>query len=44
MRRPIPKTYLLPRLAYRLQELAYGPMAEKSSKQLDNLADQMEKG
>ena len=31
-------------LAYCLQELAYGPMAEKSAKQLDNLADQMEKG
>lgn len=41
---PHSKTYLIPRLAYRLQELAYGPMAEKSSKQLDNLADQMEKG
>ena len=42
MRRPIPKTYLIP-LAYRLQELAYGPMAEKSAKQFDNLADQIEK-
>jgi hypothetical protein len=41
---PHSKTYLIPRLAYRLQELAYGPMAEKSAKQLDNLADQMEKG
>ena len=33
---PHSKTYLIPRLAYRLQELAYGPMAEKSAKQLSD--------
>lgn len=37
------KNYLIPRLAYRLQELAYGTMTEKYAK-LDQLADQMEKG
>ena len=41
---PHSKTYLIPKLAHRLQELAYSPMAEKSAKQLDNLAHPMEKG
>ena len=41
---PYQKNYLIPRLAHRLQELAYGPMSEKTAKQLDVLADKMEKG
>ena len=35
----VSKDYLRQRITYRLQELAYGTMAEKSAKQLDNLAD-----
>ncbi len=38
------KVYLIPRIAYKLQELAYGPMSEKGNRKLDQLADQMEKG
>lgn len=38
------KAYLVPRLAYRLQELAYGPLPDQYTKQLDRLADDMEKG
>src|SRR5690349_5655850 len=41
---PYHKNYLLPRLAHRLQELAYGPLSEKAATTLDNLASQMEKG
>jgi hypothetical protein len=41
---PYQKNYLLPRLAHRLQELAYGPISEKAATTLDNLANQMEKG
>jgi hypothetical protein len=41
---PYQKNYLLPRLAHRLQELAYGPISEKAATTLDNLATQMEKG
>jgi hypothetical protein len=41
---PYQKNYLLPRLAHRLQELAYGPMSEKATTTLEHLANQMEKG
>ena len=41
---PYQKNYLLPRLAHRLQELAYGPMSEKATTTLERLANQMEKG
>ncbi|WP_341823838.1 MULTISPECIES: DUF2924 domain-containing protein [unclassified Wolbachia] len=38
------KKYLIPRLAYRIQEEAYGEMSRKGSKRLDYLADRLEKG
>lgn len=38
------KKYLIPRLAYRLQEKAYGEMSKKGSKRLEYLADRLEKG
>ncbi|WP_265035329.1 MULTISPECIES: DUF2924 domain-containing protein [unclassified Wolbachia] len=38
------KKYLIPRLAYRIQEEAYGKMSRKGSKRLDYLADRLEKG
>ena len=41
---PYKKTYLIPRLAYRLQELTYGTLSDKATQHLDYLADQMEKG
>lgn len=41
---PYPKAYLVPRLAYRLQELALGGLSEKAQKKLDALADQLEAG
>ena len=41
---PYQKNYLLPRLAHRLQELAYGPMTEKPAATLESLANQMVKG
>jgi len=40
---PYQKNYLLPRLAHRLQELAYGRMSEKATNTLELLANQMEK-
>ena len=41
---PYQRHYLIPRLAYRLQELAYGSMTEKPAATLDAMANQMEKG
>ncbi|WP_264736101.1 DUF2924 domain-containing protein [Wolbachia endosymbiont (group A) of Rhinocyllus conicus] len=38
------KKYLIPRLAYRMQEEAYGEMSRKGSKRLEYLADRLEKG
>lgn len=38
------KKYLVPRLAYRMQEKAYGEMSRKGAKRLDYLADRLEKG
>ncbi|MBC6686531.1 DUF2924 domain-containing protein [Wolbachia pipientis] len=38
------KKYLIPRLAYRMQEKAYGEMSRKGSKRLEYLADRLEKG
>ena len=38
------RTYLIPRLAFRLQELAYGLLEEKYLRHLDKLAEQSEKG
>ncbi|WP_265016931.1 DUF2924 domain-containing protein [Wolbachia endosymbiont (group B) of Endotricha flammealis] len=38
------KKYLIPRLAYKIQEEAYGEMSRKGSKRLDYLADRLEKG
>ncbi|WP_264377080.1 MULTISPECIES: DUF2924 domain-containing protein [unclassified Wolbachia] len=38
------KKYLIPRLAYRIQEKAYGEMSRKGTKRLDYLADRLEKG
>ncbi|MFT4314715.1 MAG: DUF2924 domain-containing protein [Wolbachia pipientis] len=38
------KKYLIPRLAYRIQEEAYGEMSRKGTKRLDYLADRLEKG
>jgi hypothetical protein len=33
------KKYLIPRLAYRIQEEAYGEMSRKGAKRLEYLAD-----
>ncbi|WP_341810416.1 MULTISPECIES: DUF2924 domain-containing protein [unclassified Wolbachia] len=38
------KKYLIPRLAYRMQEKAYGEMSRKGTKRLEYLADRIEKG
>lgn len=38
------KKYLIPRLAYRIQEKAYGEMSRKGLKRLEYLADRLEKG
>ncbi|WP_353272259.1 DUF2924 domain-containing protein [Wolbachia endosymbiont (group B) of Agrotis puta] len=38
------KKYLIPRLAYRIQEEAYGEMSRKGTKRLEYLADRLEKG
>ncbi|WP_264719180.1 DUF2924 domain-containing protein [Wolbachia endosymbiont (group A) of Lasioglossum morio] len=38
------KKYLIPRLAYRLQEKAYGEMLRKGAKRLEYLADRLEQG
>ncbi|MHC3931306.1 UNVERIFIED_CONTAM: DUF2924 domain-containing protein [Wolbachia endosymbiont of Nasonia longicornis] len=38
------KKYLIPRLAYRMQEEAYGEMSRKGAKRLEYLADRLEKG
>ncbi|QJT94801.1 DUF2924 domain-containing protein [Wolbachia endosymbiont of Diaphorina citri] len=38
------KKYLIPRLAYRMQEKAYGEISRKGLKRLDYLADRLEKG
>ncbi|WP_353285214.1 DUF2924 domain-containing protein [Wolbachia endosymbiont (group A) of Beris morrisii] len=38
------KKYLIPRLAYRVQEKAYGEMSRKVAKRLEYLADRLEKG
>nr|WP_253309934.1 DUF2924 domain-containing protein [Rickettsia endosymbiont of Ceutorhynchus assimilis] len=38
------KKYLIPRLAYRIQEEEYGEMSRKGSKRLEYLADRLEKG
>ncbi|MBF0309895.1 MAG: DUF2924 domain-containing protein [Magnetococcales bacterium] len=35
---PFNRTFLVKRLAYRLQELAYGGMSEETGKRLENLA------
>ncbi|XGA08606.1 MAG: DUF2924 domain-containing protein [Wolbachia endosymbiont of Xenopsylla cheopis] len=41
---PYSKRYLIPRIAYRLQEMIYGRLSDKAEKKLDYLADQMEQG
>ncbi|WP_265027449.1 MULTISPECIES: DUF2924 domain-containing protein [unclassified Wolbachia] len=38
------KKYLVPRLAYRLQEEEYGEISRKGAKRLEYLADRLEKG
>ncbi|WP_265037894.1 MULTISPECIES: DUF2924 domain-containing protein [unclassified Wolbachia] len=38
------KKYLIPRLAYRIQEKAYGEISRKGAKRLEYLADRLEKG
>lgn len=38
------KKYLIPRLAYKLQEESYGEMSRKGSKRLEYLADRLEQG
>ncbi|WP_253303136.1 DUF2924 domain-containing protein [Wolbachia endosymbiont of Phyllotreta cruciferae] len=38
------KKYLIPRLAYRMQEKVYGEMSRKGAKRLEYLADRLEKG
>ncbi|MGL9779865.1 MAG: DUF2924 domain-containing protein [Wolbachia sp.] len=38
------RKYLIPRLAYRIQEEAYGEMSRKGAKRLEYLADRLEKG
>ncbi len=38
------KKYLIPRLAYRIQEKAYGEMSRKGTKRLEHLADRLEEG
>ncbi|APR97874.1 DUF2924 domain-containing protein [Wolbachia endosymbiont of Folsomia candida] len=41
---PYCRKYLITRIAYRLQEIAYGELSRKSTKKLNDLANQMEKG
>ena len=41
---PYHRDYLIPRLAYQLQVLAYGPLNEKDASCLKNLVGQMKKG
>ncbi|MGL5029037.1 MAG: DUF2924 domain-containing protein [Wolbachia pipientis] len=38
------RKYLIPRLAYRMQEKAYGEISRKGSKRLEYLADRLEQG
>ncbi|WP_338481793.1 DUF2924 domain-containing protein [Wolbachia endosymbiont (group A) of Nomada hirtipes] len=38
------KKYLIPKLAYRMQEKAYGEISRKGAKRLEYLADRLEKG
>lgn len=38
------RKYLIPRLAYRMQEKEYGEMSRKGAKRLEYLADRLEKG
>ncbi|MGL9758825.1 MAG: DUF2924 domain-containing protein [Wolbachia sp.] len=38
------KKYLIQRLAYRIQEKAYGEISRKGAKRLEYLADRLEKG
>ncbi|WP_065094555.1 MULTISPECIES: DUF2924 domain-containing protein [unclassified Wolbachia] len=38
------RKYLIPRLAYRMQEEEYGEMSRKGAKRLEYLADRLEKG
>lgn len=38
------KKYLIPRLAYRLQEKVHGEISRKGAKRLEYLADRLEKG
>ncbi|GFR05384.1 putative phage related protein [Trichonephila clavata] len=38
------KKYLIPRLAYRMQEKAYGEISRKGAKRLEYLANRLEKG
>ncbi len=38
------KKYLIPRLAYRIQEKMYGEISRKGAKRLEYLADRLEKG
>ena len=41
---PYCRKYLIRRIAYRLQEKAYGELSSKSAKKLNDLASQMEEG
>ena len=41
---PHAKKVLIPKLAYKLQEIAYGSLSEKSTRDLDDMANQMRKG
>jgi hypothetical protein len=41
---PRSRKYLIPRLAYRLQEEAYGGVPSKAAKILDQLANRLEQG
>jgi hypothetical protein len=41
---PYSKKYLIPRLAYRLQEVAYGELSSKSARRLDQLSCLIEQG
>ena len=38
------KKYLIPRLAYKIQEKTYGEISRKGAKRLEYLADRLEKG
>lgn len=41
---PYCRKYLIPKIAYRLQEIAYGKLSSKTTKRLDHLANRMEQG